>query len=68
MLFRSKEWITASGFDVTDDFIRYARPLIGNEMVSLPMIDGRQRLARLAPIYVAQKLPKYIPQADRPKS
>lgn len=63
-----KEWITPSGFDVTDDFIRYARPLIGNEMVSLPMIDGRQRLARLAPIYVAQKLPKYVPQADRAKS
>ena len=38
------------GYDVTDEFVRYARPLMGDDMVSLPMIDGRQRLARLRPI------------------
>lgn len=58
-------WITADGCDVTDDFVRYARPLVGDEMVTLPLIDGRQRLSRLAPIFAAQKLPKYVPQADR---
>jgi len=58
-------WIAASGADVTDDFIRYCRPLIGNDMVTLPLVDGRQRLARLQAIYAEQKLPKYVPQADR---
>ena len=37
------------GCDVTDDFMRYARPLVGNDMISLPIVDGRQRLARLKP-------------------
>jgi 6-phosphofructokinase 1 len=60
-----KAWISENGADVTDDFIRYARPLVGEEMVTLPLIDGRQRLARFAPIFAEQKLPKYIPQADR---
>ena len=59
------DWITPSGCDVTDDFLRYARPLIGNDMISLPIEDGRQRMTRFAPIYAAQTLPKYIPQADR---
>lgn len=62
-----KNWITAAGNDVTDDFIRYAKPLVGEGMLSLPMIDGRQRLTRLKPIFASQKLPKYIPQADRSK-
>lgn len=59
------KWISSNGFDVTNDFINYAKPLVGNEMLTLPMIDGRQRLARLHPIRVSQKLPPYIPQADR---
>ncbi len=33
-----------SGYDVTDEFVRYAQPLVGEDMVSLPMVDGRQRL------------------------
>jgi 6-phosphofructokinase 1 len=60
-------WIAASGYDVTDDFVRYARPLVGEDMISLPMIDGRQRLARLKPLYAEQKLPAYVPQAERKK-
>lgn len=59
------EWISACGTDVTDDFVKYARPLIGDNWVSVPMIDGRLRMARLKPIFADQKLPKYIPQADR---
>ncbi len=58
-------WITPCGTDVTDDFIKYARPLIGDDMVSLPIVDGRIRLARMKPIFADQKLPKYVPQADR---
>ncbi len=59
------EWITDSGFDVTDDFIDYCKPLIGEGMVSLPMIDGRQRMTQLKPIYADQKLAKYVPEDDR---
>ena len=59
------EWIAPSGFDVTDDFLRYARPLVGDDMVSLPMVDGRQRLTRFEPVFAEQKLPTYTLQADR---
>ena len=58
-------WIAPSGCDVTDEFLRYARPLVGNDMVSLPIVDGRQRLTRFAPVYAQPQLPKYVPQAER---
>ena len=62
-----KQWIAKNGYDVTDDFLRYARPLVGDQMIQLPLHDGRQRLTKFKPIYADQKLPKYIPQADRKK-
>ncbi len=62
-----KDWIAPSGFDVTDEFVRYAKPLVGDDMITLPMIDGRQRLTRFAPNYAKQVLPSYVPQADRKK-
>jgi 6-phosphofructokinase 1 len=58
-------WIAPSGYDVTDEFVRYAEPLVGEDMISLPLVGGRQRLARLAPIYAEQKLATYVPQGDR---
>jgi 6-phosphofructokinase 1 len=58
-------WILPSGCDVSDDFVRYAKPLVGEDMLSLPMIGGRQRLTRFQPIYAEKKLPKYIPEAAR---
>jgi len=58
-------WIAPNGRDVTDEFVRYARPLVGEEMVRLPLVDGRQRLTRFQPIYAEQRLAKYVPQADR---
>ena len=60
-----KNWITADGMDVTDDFVKYCQPLIGNDWPSIPLINGRMRLAQLQPLFSDQKLPKYIPQADR---
>ncbi len=57
------EWIAADGTDVTDDFIAYARPLIGDAWPSIPLIDGRQRFARIQPIMADQVLPAYAPQA-----
>ncbi len=59
------DWITTGGTDVTDDFVRYARPLIGEEMVSLPIVDGRQRMTQFQPIHASGKLSAYVPQADR---
>src|SRR5262245_37096082 len=59
------EWIAKSGYDVTDEFVRYARPLVGEEMLSMPMVDGRFRMTRFEPVYAKQKLAPYVPQADR---
>ena len=58
-------WISASRVDVTDDFLRYARPLIGEDWPSIPLVDGRQRFARLGPIFAPQTLPGYVPQNYR---
>lgn len=58
-------WITDNGMDVTDEFVRYAKPLVGEGMLSLPMVDGRQRMTRLEPLMAEQRLGKYIPEADR---
>lgn len=58
-------WISKCGTDVTDDFLRYARPLIGEDWISVPMINGRMRFARLKPIFANRKLADYVPQADR---
>ncbi|MHB9010914.1 MAG: diphosphate--fructose-6-phosphate 1-phosphotransferase [Ignavibacteriaceae bacterium] len=58
-----KEWISKNRIDVTDDFIKYARPLIGEDWVSVPLINGLQRFARFKKIFVDKKLPAYTPQA-----
>jgi ATP-dependent phosphofructokinase / diphosphate-dependent phosphofructokinase len=60
-----KEWIAPNRIDVTDDFVRYARPLIGEGWPSIPLVDGRQRFARLENVFAPQKLPAYVPQAYR---
>jgi len=56
------DWIAMDRYDVTDDFIRYARPLIGNDWVSIPIINGIQRFARLKPLFAEKKLPEYTLQ------
>ena len=58
-------WIAASRTDVTDEFIAYARPLIGDDWVSVPIVGGRQRFARLRPVFAEKKCPEYVPQAYR---
>jgi ATP-dependent phosphofructokinase / diphosphate-dependent phosphofructokinase len=60
-----RSWIAPSRIDVTDDFVRYAQPLIGTSWPAVPLVDGRQRFARLQKIFVSQLLPAYIPQAYR---
>ncbi|MGC9018782.1 MAG: diphosphate--fructose-6-phosphate 1-phosphotransferase [Candidatus Bipolaricaulaceae bacterium] len=60
-----RSWIAPSQVDVTDDFVRYARPLLGEDLVSVPIVDGRLRFARLRPIFAEKRLPPYIPFAHR---
>ncbi len=58
-----QEWISKNRIDVTDQFIKYARPLIGEDWVSVPVINGLQRFARFKKIFVDKKLSAYTPQA-----
>ncbi len=58
-------WIAPSRTDVSDDFLRYARPLIGDDWPSVPLVNGRQRFARFQPLFAEKRLPPYIPRAYR---
>ncbi len=58
-------WIAPSRLDVTDEFVRYARPLIGESWPSVPLVDGLQRFARLRPVWAEKRLAEYVPQAYR---
>jgi ATP-dependent phosphofructokinase / diphosphate-dependent phosphofructokinase len=58
-----KEWIAENRYDVTDDYLRYAQPLIGEDWVSIPLVNGIQRFARIKPIFAGKKCKDYIPQA-----
>ncbi|MDY7079761.1 MAG: diphosphate--fructose-6-phosphate 1-phosphotransferase [Chloroflexota bacterium] len=58
-------WITPARTDVSDDFVRYARPLIGDGWPSVPLVGGLQRFARLKPIFADRHLPAYVPRAHR---
>ncbi len=58
-------WIAKSRIDVSDEFRDYVSPLIGEDYVSVPLINGIQRFARLKPIFTEKKLPDYFPQAYR---
>ncbi len=60
-----KAWLAPNRIDVTDDFIRYARPLIGDQWPTIPLVNGIQRFAHLEHIFAAQKLPAYVPQGHR---
>ncbi|MDD5697973.1 MAG: diphosphate--fructose-6-phosphate 1-phosphotransferase [Victivallaceae bacterium] len=63
--FFPQQWIAPDKTDVTDEFMKYVRPLIGEDWPSVPLINGRQRFARLEPRFAAKKLPAYIPEAAR---
>ena len=54
-------WIADSGIDVTDDFIKYAQPLIGDGWPEIPMENGLQRFARLDIKFIDKKCTEYVP-------
>lgn len=58
-------WIAPSRTDVTDEFVDYAQPLVGNDWPSVPLVGGLQKFARLKPIFADRKLPDYVPQTYR---
>jgi ATP-dependent phosphofructokinase / diphosphate-dependent phosphofructokinase len=59
--FIPKSWIAPSGIDVTDDFLRYARPLIGETWPAVRLEGGLQRFARFDIRFVDKRLPSYVP-------
>ncbi len=58
-------WIAPSRADVTDAFLAYARPLIGDSWPTIPLVDGLQRFARFEPRFADKCLEAYTPQAYR---
>jgi 6-phosphofructokinase 1 len=59
------QWIAPSRTDVSDDFVRYARPLVGDDWPSVPLVGGIQRFARFEPVFAEKRLAEYVPQAYR---
>lgn len=62
-----ESWIAPNGTDVTDAFIDYALPLIGEDWVSVPTVRGLARFARIDKKFAPKKLAEYIPQTYRGK-
>jgi len=60
-----EDWIAKDRIDVTDDFVRYARPLMGESWPAVPLAGGLQRFARLGMSFADTKCKPYVPQAYR---
>ena len=60
-----REWISDDGIDVTDEFIDYAMPLIGDSPPVLPMEGRLPRFARLTDNYAPRRCADYTPEAHR---
>ncbi len=61
--FLPNSWIDKNGIDVTDDFIKYAQPLIQGGWPDIKIENGLQRFARIQRKLIDKKLPAYKPQA-----
>jgi len=59
-----EKWISQNRYDVTDEFLAYVRPLIGDDWPSVPIINGRQRFAQLKMKFAEKKLSDYEPEAE----
>jgi len=55
-----QSWISDDGLDVTDDFIRYAQPLIGEGPITVV-----PRFTRIEPRFIDRLLPVYVPMRCR---
>jgi 6-phosphofructokinase len=57
-----KKWIAENRIDVTDEFLDYVRPLVGEDWVSVPLVNGLPRFARFRQVFAEKKLPAYVPE------
>jgi len=55
-------WLAENKIDVTDDFLKYARPLMGEQWPEIPLENGLQRFARLKPVFADKKCGDYVPE------
>jgi ATP-dependent phosphofructokinase / diphosphate-dependent phosphofructokinase len=55
-------WLQNGGIDVTDDFIKYAQPLIGDGWPDIKIENGLQRFAQIDCKFIDKKIPEYKPQ------
>jgi len=55
-------WLSPNRLDVTDDFIAYARPLIGERWPDIPVEDGLQRFTCFKPVFAATQCDAYTPE------
>jgi ATP-dependent phosphofructokinase / diphosphate-dependent phosphofructokinase len=60
-----QEWICDGGIDVSDEFLDYARPLIGDRSVVVPTVGGLPRFARLSDSLVKKRCSDYVPEIHR---
>ena len=58
-----RSWLTPNSIDVTDEFVRYARPLIGENWPEVPLEGGLQRFARFQPLFAEKRCGPYEPEA-----
>jgi len=58
-------WLSKSKLDVTDDYVRYARPLTGEEWPKIVLENGIQRFARFKMAFADKKCPPYVPEGHR---
>jgi hypothetical protein len=58
-------WIADNRVDVTDDFVRYALPLVGNGNPEIRIESGLQRFARIRRQFVSRKTREYRPMRLR---
>jgi 6-phosphofructokinase len=56
-----RHWIAENRVDVTDDFVRYALPLVGNGNPDIRIENGFQRFAKIRREFVARKTREYRP-------
>jgi 6-phosphofructokinase len=56
-----RHWIAENRVDVTDDFVRYALPLVGNGNPDIRIENGFQRFAKIRCEFVARKTREYRP-------
>ncbi len=58
-------WLAANKYDLTDEYIKYAQPLIGTEWVKVPLENGLQRFAKFKMILADKKCKPYVPETYR---